>query len=72
MIDINPKNKIKVHWNVSPYDYTKDKEKEIISAIAKKNTIKRDRVPETTNIITLNTNDECETITNKDIDNKQD
>ena len=30
MIETNPKNKVKIHWNVSPYDYSKDKEKEIV------------------------------------------
>lgn len=72
MIDINPKNKIKVHWNVSPYDYTKDKEKEIISAIAKKYTIPRDRVTVAPNFVTLNSNGDYESITNQVIENIQD
>ena len=72
MIDINPKNKIKVHWNVSPYDYTKDKEKEIISAIAKKYTIPRDRVTVAPNFVTLNSNGDSESITNQVIENIQD
>ena len=72
MIDINPKNKIKVHWNVSPYDYTKDKEKEIISAISKKYTIQRDRVTVAPNFVTLNSNGDSESITNQVIENIQD
>lgn len=72
MIDINPKNKIKVHWNVSPYDYTKDKEKEIISAISKKYSIPRDRVAVAPNFVTLNSNGDSESITNQVIENIQD
>lgn len=72
MIDINPKNKIKVHWNVSPYDYTKDKEKEIISAISKKYSIPRDRVTVAPNFVTLNSNGDSESITNQVIENIQD
>lgn len=72
MIDINSKNKIKVHWNVSPYDYTKDKEKEIISAISKKYSIPRDRVAVAPNFVTLNSNGDSESITNQVIENIQD
>ena len=72
MININPKNKLKIHWNVSPYDYTKDKEKEIISAIAKKYSIPRDRVVVAPNFVTLNSNGESESITNQVVENIQD
>ena len=72
MIEINPKNKVKVHWNVNPYDYSKDKEKEIISAIAKKYSIPRDRVVVAPNFVTLNQNGETESITNQVVENIQD
>lgn len=72
MINVNTKSKVKVHWNVSPYDYTKDKEKEIISAIAKKYSIPKGHVTVAPNFVTINENGEYTSITDKVIENIQD
>lgn len=72
MIETNPKNKVKIHWNVSPYDYSKDKEKEIVSAASKKYSIPKENIVVVPNFITLNESGESESITGKVIDDIQD
>ena len=44
MIDIKNKSKIHIHWNVSPYDYSKESENSIIAKISEKYNISKDRV----------------------------
>ena len=44
MIDINSKSRINVHWNVSPYDYNKEKEKSIIAKFSKKYALPKERI----------------------------
>ena len=44
MIDVKEKSKIHLHWKVSPYDYTKEKEKTLEVKLSSKYGIPRDRV----------------------------
>ena len=44
MIQIKEKSKVNIHWNVSPYDYTKDKEKSIIAKFSKKYSLPKERI----------------------------
>jgi len=44
MIDIKSKSKINVHWNVSPYDYNKEKEKSIIAKFSKKYNLPKEKI----------------------------
>lgn len=51
MIDIKNKSKIHIHWNVSPYDYSKESENSIIAKISEKYNISKDRVKVIPNFI---------------------
>lgn len=44
MIDIKRKGRINVHWNVSPYDYNKEKEKSIIAKFSKKYNLPKEKI----------------------------
>ena len=44
MIDVKSKSRINVHWNVSPYDYNKEKEKSIVAKFSKKYNIPKDKI----------------------------
>lgn len=51
MIDVKSKSKIHIHWNVSPYDYSKESENSIIAKISEKYNISKDRVKVIPNFI---------------------
>ena len=44
MIEVKEKSKINIHWNVSPYDYSKDKEKSVIAKFSKKYNLPKERI----------------------------
>lgn len=44
MIQIKEKSKVNIHWNVSPYDYSKEKEKSIIAKFSKKYGLPKERI----------------------------
>ena len=44
MIQIKEKSKVNIHWNVSPYDYSKEKEKSIIAKFSKKYSLPKERI----------------------------
>ena len=44
MIQIREKSKVNIHWNVSPYDYSKEKEKSIIAKFSKKYSLPKERI----------------------------
>lgn len=54
MIDIKEKSKIHVHWKVNPYDYSREKEKEIITKISKKFSISKDQIKVLPELVVLN------------------
>ena len=44
MINVGKKSKILIHWNVSPYDFSKEKENSLISKVSRKYGIPKDKV----------------------------
>ena len=44
MIQVKEKSKVNIHWNVSPYDYSKEKEKSIIAKFSKKYSLPKERI----------------------------
>ena len=44
MIDVKEKSKIHLHWKVSPYDYTKEKENTVALKLSKKYGIPKERI----------------------------
>lgn len=52
MLEINKQSKIQMHWNVSPYDYTKEKHENLREKVSKKYGIPKSHVKITPNFIT--------------------
>ena len=44
MIDVKTKARVNIHWNVSPYDYNKEREKSIISKFSKKYNLPKEKI----------------------------
>lgn len=72
MIEINKKGRVKIHWKVTPYDYSKEKEKEIITVAAQKYHIPKENITVSADFIMVNENGEESSITDKVVDNIQD
>lgn len=72
MIELGSKARVLVNWNVSMYDYSKDKEKEIISKISKKYSIPKEKVRVSPQFLTVGENGEDLSVTTKIIQNIQD
>jgi len=72
MIDIREKSKINVHWNVSPYDYNKDKEKSIIAKMSKKYSLPKDRIKVVPEFKMIDEKGESISLNNDIIENIQD
>ena len=54
MIDVKEKSKIHIHWKVSPYDYSKEKETSVILKASKKYGIPKDKIKVIPEFIILN------------------
>ena len=72
MIDIKSKSRINVHWNVSPYDYSKDKEKTIIAKFSKKYNLSKDRIKIIPEFLMIDEKGEKISLNNDVIQNIQD
>ena len=72
MIELGSKARVLVSWNVSMYDYSKDKEKEIISKISKKYSIPKEKVRVSPQFLTVGENGEDLSVTTEIIQNIQD
>ena len=72
MIELGSKARVLVNWNVSMYDYSKDKEKEIISKISKKYSIPKEKVRVSPQYLTVGENGEDLSVTTDIIQNIQD
>ena len=72
MININKNSKIKIHWNVSPYDYNESKKKDLIDAMSAKYHIPKDRISVEANLCVLNEKGETVNVNNELISNIQD
>ena len=72
MIQIPSKGKVKIHWNVNHYDYSKDKEEDIKSFASKKYKIPKDNITVDPNIITVDKDGNIVSLNECVIDNIQD
>ena len=72
MIELGSKARVLVNWNVSMYDYSKDKEKEIISKISKKYSIPKEKVRVSPQFLTVGEDGEDLSVTTEIIQNIQD
>lgn len=72
MIDAKPKSKIHMHWKVSPYDYSKEKEHSLESAISKKYGLPKERIKVIPEFIMTNSNGEQVSMNEEIIQNIQD
>ena len=70
MININSKSKIKVHWKVNPYDFSKEKFNTLLNKLSKKYSLTKDKINIVVEPIMLNENGEKISI-NNDIVNIQ-
>lgn len=72
MIDVKPKSKIHMHWKVSPYDYSKEKEHSLEAAVSKKYGLPRERVKVIPDFIMVNSKGEKVSMNEEIIQNIQD
>lgn len=72
MIELGSKARVLVNWNVSMYDYSKDKEKEIVSKISKKYSIPKEKIRVSPQFLTVGENGEDLSVTTEIIQNIQD
>ena len=72
MIDIKRKSKVAIHWNVSPYDYSKEMENSLLSKVSAKYSLPKDRIKVIPEFITINDSGEKIAINNDIIENIQD
>lgn len=70
-LKIGSKSKIHIHWKVSPYDYTRDKEASIIAQASSKYNIPKDRIKIIPEFIVLNKKGEEISIANEVVHNIQ-
>lgn len=71
MIEIKKNAKIKVHWKVNPYDFSKEKSNSLLEKISDKYSIPKDRIKIIPEFILLNENGENISITSNVIENIQ-
>lgn len=70
-IKIGSKSKIHIHWRISPYDYSKEKENSIIYQASKKYSIPKDRIKLIPEFIVLNKKGEEISIAHEVVQNIQ-
>ena len=68
---IAPKSKVHIHWKVSPYDYSKEKENSIIFQASQKYSIPKDKIKVMPNFVILNKKGEEISIANEVVQNIQ-
>ena len=71
MLNLKEKSRVNIHWNVSPYDYTKEKEKSLISKFSKKYSISKDKIKIIPEFIMINEDGESTSLNNDIIENIQ-
>ena len=71
MIEIGKKGKIKLKWNVNPYDYTKEREQSLIAKLSKKYSLPKDRIKVLPQFIMLNDKGEATSVATDIISNIQ-
>ena len=71
MIEVGKKSKIKLKWNVNPYDYSKEKEQSLIAKLSKKYSLPKDRIKILPQFIMLNEKGEATSVATDIISNIQ-
>ena len=71
MIEVGSKSKVNIHWNVSPYDYSKEKLNSIIAKVSKKYVLPKDRIKVIPEFIMKSDGGDDVSITNEIIQNIQ-
>ena len=71
MIEIGKKGKIKLKWNVNPYDYSKEREQSLIAKLSKKYSLPKDRIKVLPQFIMLNDKGEATSVATDIISNIQ-
>lgn len=71
MIEVGSKSKVNIHWNVSPYDYSKEKLNSIIAKASKKYGLPKDRIKVIPEFIMKSDGGDDISITNEIIQNIQ-
>ena len=71
MIEVGSKSKVNIHWNVSPYDYSKEKLNSIIAKVSKKYGLPKDRIKVIPEFIMKSDGGDDVSITNEIIQNIQ-
>jgi len=71
MIEVGSKSKVNIHWNVSPYDYSKEKLNSIIAKVSKKYGLPKDRIKVIPEFIMKSDGGDDISITNEIIQNIQ-
>ena len=72
MIEVGKKSKLNFHWQVSPYDYSKERVNEIKAKASKKYGIPKEQIKVTPEFITIDENGNNVSSTNDIIQNIQD
>lgn len=71
MIKVGDKSKLHFHWKVNPYDFSKEKENNLIEKISNKYSITKDRIKIIPEFIMINSEGEKISVTNDIISNIQ-
>jgi DNA repair exonuclease SbcCD ATPase subunit len=71
MIDIKTKSRVNIHWNVSPYDYNKEREKSIISKFSKKYNLPKEKIKVIPEFLMIDENGEKISLNTNVIENIQ-
>ena len=72
MINLKEKSKVNIHWSVSPYDFSKEKEKSIIAKFSKKYSLPKERIKVIPEFLMVDENGEKISLNNDVIQNIQD
>lgn len=72
MIQIKEKSRVNIHWNVSPYDYSKEKEKSIIAKFSKKYSLSKEKIKVIPEFLMVDENGETMSLNTDIIQNIQD
>jgi DNA repair exonuclease SbcCD ATPase subunit len=71
MIDVKTKARVNIHWNVSPYDYNKEREKSIISKFSKKYNLPKEKIKVIPEFLMIDENGEKISLNTNVIENIQ-
>ena len=71
MVTVKEKSRVHIHWNVNPYDYSKEMENNILAKASKKFGLHKDKIKVIPNFIMMNEKGETSSISSDIIENIQ-